>query len=71
MICGFDVRFSAFADVDKNRLGMDVIIRLMNQCCWMNIHIVPPHGIVFEIRDALGYGARWSADGRKVSLILI
>lgn len=29
------------------------------------MHIVPPHGVVFEIRDANGYGARWSKDGSK------
>lgn len=34
----------------------------------MNIHIVAPHGVVFEIRIAEGYGARWSKDGNKVSL---
>jgi hypothetical protein len=32
----------------------------------MKIHIVPPHGYVFEIRVADGYGARWTEDGSKV-----
>jgi len=30
------------------------------------VHIVPPHGVVFEIRVADGYGARWNEDGSKV-----
>ncbi|KAL5851238.1 hypothetical protein ACOSQ3_006356 [Xanthoceras sorbifolium] len=53
------------SDSDKNRLAMDVIGRLIAHCCWLNVHIVPPHGIVFEIRVAGGYGARWSKDGTK------
>ncbi|GAU21965.1 hypothetical protein TSUD_111060 [Trifolium subterraneum] len=52
-------------DSNKNRLAMDVINNLIAHCCWMNIHIVPPHGNVFEIRVADGYGARWTEDGSK------
>lgn len=33
------------------------------------MHIVPPHGVVFEIRVYDGYGARWSQDGTKVCII--
>lgn len=53
-------------DSDKNRLSLDVISCLLTHCTWLNIHIVPPHGIVLEIRIAEGYGARWSGDGTKV-----
>ncbi|KAJ4723551.1 RNA-binding ASCH domain protein [Melia azedarach] len=53
------------SDSDKNRLAMDVIGHLIVSCCWLNVHIVQPHGIVFEIRVADGYGARWSKDGTK------
>uniref|UniRef100_A0A1J3J009 ASCH domain-containing protein n=1 Tax=Noccaea caerulescens TaxID=107243 RepID=A0A1J3J009_NOCCA len=52
-------------DSDKNRLAMDICDRFISQCCWMNVHIVPTHGEVFEIRVAQGYGARWSRDGTK------
>ncbi|KAH9783459.1 ASCH domain-containing protein [Citrus sinensis] len=52
-------------DSNKNRLAMDVIGPLIAYCCWLNVHIVQPHGIVFEIRVADGYGARWSEDGSK------
>ncbi|KAK9200883.1 hypothetical protein WN944_016082 [Citrus x changshan-huyou] len=54
------------SDSNKNRLAMDVIGPLIAYCCWLNVHIVQPHGIVFEIRVADGYGARWSEDGSKV-----
>lgn len=53
------------SDSDKNRVALDVISDLITRCCWMNVHIVPPHGVVYEIRDANGYGARWSKDGSK------
>ncbi|XP_023640718.1 uncharacterized protein LOC17887831 isoform X2 [Capsella rubella] len=50
---------------DKNRRAMDIISHFIGHCCWMNIHIVPPLGEVFEIRVAQGYGARWTRDGTK------
>ena len=50
----------------KNRLAMNVISHLIASCRWSNIHVVPQHGAVFEIRVADGYGARWSMDGTKV-----
>ncbi|XP_056845997.1 uncharacterized protein LOC108813131 isoform X2 [Raphanus sativus] len=50
---------------DKNRLAMDTINSFIWHCCWMNVHIVPPHGEVFEIRVVQGYGARWSRDGTR------
>ena len=48
---------------------MDAITRVIANCCWLNMHIVPPHGAVFEIRVADGYGARWSQDGTKVFIL--
>ncbi|XP_010526232.1 PREDICTED: uncharacterized protein LOC104803837 isoform X3 [Tarenaya hassleriana] len=51
------------SDSDKNRQAADILSRLVVDCCWMNIHVVQPHGQVFEIRVAEGYGARWSRDG--------
>lgn len=47
---------------------MDVISRLIASSRWLNIHIVPQLGAVFEIRVTDGYGARWSKDGTKVYL---
>ncbi|XP_048332694.2 uncharacterized protein LOC107422004 isoform X2 [Ziziphus jujuba] len=55
------------SDSNKNKLALDVIIHLVTNCCWLNVHIVPPHGEVFEIRVADGYGARWSKDGSQVN----
>lgn len=56
----------AFADSNKNKIAMNVISHLISHCCWLNVHILPSHEAVFEIRVADGYGARWSKDGTKV-----
>ncbi|KAI8537436.1 hypothetical protein RHMOL_Rhmol09G0023600 [Rhododendron molle] len=53
------------SDPTKNRLAKDAISHLMAHCCWQNMHVVPPHGVVYEIRTADGYGARWSEDGNE------
>lgn len=45
-----------------------MIHRLLNDCCWMNIHLIQPYGCVFEMRVPEGFGARWSHDGSKVFL---
>jgi hypothetical protein len=34
----------------------------------MNIHLIQPYGLVFEIRVHEGYGARWTHDGSKVGI---
>ncbi|XP_048138730.1 uncharacterized protein LOC115745270 isoform X2 [Rhodamnia argentea] len=57
--------FLANSDSCKNELAKDVISRLVATCQWQNLHAGPPHGVVFEIRDVSGYGARWSEDGLK------
>ncbi|KAF8014102.1 hypothetical protein BT93_H0061 [Corymbia citriodora subsp. variegata] len=53
------------SDSCKNNVAKDVISHLVATCQWQNVHAVPPHGVVFEIRDVSGYGARWSEDGAK------
>ncbi|KAK4286598.1 hypothetical protein QN277_003130 [Acacia crassicarpa] len=51
-------------DFNKNRLAVDVVNRLIEHCSWLNVHFVAPHGFLFEIRVANGYGARWMEDGK-------
>ncbi|KAH7834114.1 hypothetical protein Vadar_012830 [Vaccinium darrowii] len=53
------------SDSTKNRLAKDAINHLIAHCSWQNMHFVPPHGVVYEIRTADGYGARWSEDGNE------
>lgn len=49
----------------KNMVALNIINHLIDHCCWLNVHIVPPHGPVFEIRVHDGYGARWSLNSTK------
>ncbi|KAH6770337.1 hypothetical protein C2S52_015140 [Perilla frutescens var. hirtella] len=53
------------SDTEKNRHATNVINHLLANYSWMNMHIVRPHGTIFEIRNDDGYGARWSVDGTK------
>ncbi|KAG0490504.1 hypothetical protein HPP92_007367 [Vanilla planifolia] len=53
------------SDSEKNRLALEHVQQMLNDCCWMNIYMVQPHGVVFEVRLRLGFGARWSMDGSK------
>ncbi|KAK8609844.1 hypothetical protein V6N13_093256 [Hibiscus sabdariffa] len=53
------------SDSNKNDLAMGDILNLITNSCWLNVYTVQPHGDVFEIRVAEGYGARWSKDGTK------
>ncbi|KHG27424.1 Lysine-specific demethylase 5C [Gossypium arboreum] len=56
------------SDSNKNKLAMGVIVDLIINSCWLNMYTFQPHGDVFEIRVAEGYGARWSKDGYKVNI---
>uniref|UniRef100_A0A804IE70 ASCH domain-containing protein n=1 Tax=Musa acuminata subsp. malaccensis TaxID=214687 RepID=A0A804IE70_MUSAM len=53
------------SESNKNRLALEAVNHLLNNCCWMNVHLIQPHGPVFEIRVPEGFGARWSKDGLK------
>ena len=64
MICSGEIM--SFVVSNKNRLAVDVINNLIAHCCWMNIHTVAPHRVVFETRVADGYDACWTEDGSKV-----
>lgn len=59
---------SIFLDSNKNKLAMGVIMDLISNSCWLNMYTLQPHGDVFEIRVAEGYGARWSKDSNKVNI---
>lgn len=53
-------------EADKNDRAETVVLRVLATATWMNLHAFGGKGGqdgVFEIREALGYGARWSADG--------
>ncbi|XP_022801814.1 uncharacterized protein LOC111339424 [Stylophora pistillata] len=48
----------------KNEHANTVVMRILEDASWINIHCLP-HGLkVIEVRCIEGYGARWSYDGK-------
>ncbi|EDQ84608.1 uncharacterized protein MONBRDRAFT_39237 [Monosiga brevicollis MX1] len=48
----------------QNEHALEVLARLVTNVAWINVHELPHATQVVEIRNAEGYGMRWSADGR-------
>lgn len=52
-------------EVQRNTHALRVLReQIISQSVWMNMHVLPGSQTVFELRQAEGFGARWSADGR-------
>ncbi|KAJ3315609.1 hypothetical protein HDV04_002023 [Boothiomyces sp. JEL0838] len=45
---------------EKNRVALDLILRMIDNAVWLNIHSLPHQVFVLEIRVMEGYGARWT-----------
>jgi len=46
-------------DLDQIKHSVDILTKILKECCWLNVHLLPHDVIVFEIRQPQGYGARW------------
>ena len=54
------------SDEAKNRMADAVLCRLLATAVWANAFDgVGDEGAIYEVRQVEGYGARWSADGRR------
>jgi hypothetical protein len=51
-------------DAHKIQVSNQKMLTLFREAVWMNLHKLPHDLLVYEIRIAEGYGARWSADGK-------
>lgn len=45
--------------------AQDVILRILDNATWCNVHVLPHDVKIFEARVTEGYGARWLADGSE------
>lgn len=56
---------SGGTDSDKNERAEKAVLRILSTATWVNIHAFGGGGQngVLEVRQAQGYGARWSVDG--------
>ncbi|KAJ8654909.1 hypothetical protein O0I10_009474 [Lichtheimia ornata] len=51
---------------EKNKHAEDVMIKILNDAVWMNIHGLPHDEMVYEVRQHQGYGLRWKLqDGEE------
>jgi len=43
---------------------LNILKKILCDASWINIHTLPHDIPIFEVRNSLGYGARWTAVGR-------
>ncbi|KAI8328377.1 hypothetical protein BC941DRAFT_445115 [Chlamydoabsidia padenii] len=46
----------------KNMSANKVLMKILTNTVWINLHSLPHDHIVYEIRQGQGYGARWTRD---------
>ena len=54
---------STGSESNKNDHADRVLDKILTDATWINIHMLPHDLKVLEVRNQLGYGARWSYDG--------
>ncbi|XP_077981712.1 uncharacterized protein LOC144436733 [Glandiceps talaboti] len=47
----------------KNKHASEIVLKILDDTSWINIHALPHDVHVIEVRQSAGYGARWTADG--------
>ena len=47
----------------KNAHALEILVKIINDCSWINIHTLPHQTYVLEMRSSAGYGLRWKHDG--------
>ncbi|CAB3983158.1 Hypothetical predicted protein [Paramuricea clavata] len=54
---------STGSEGNKNEHANQVLDKILADAVWINIHLLPHDVKILEVRNQLGYGARWSYDG--------
>ncbi len=54
---------STGSESNKNEHANQVLDKILTDAVWINIHLLPHDVKVLEVRNQLGYGARWSYNG--------
>ncbi|ORX49510.1 hypothetical protein DM01DRAFT_1338183 [Hesseltinella vesiculosa] len=44
----------------KNKHAIDILFKIMSRAVWINLHSLPHDQMVYEVREAQGYGLRWT-----------
>ena len=45
---------------NKSRIAKEHLMTLLANATWRNVHLLPHQQLVYEMRDAQGYGMRWT-----------
>lgn len=60
----------------KNEAAFAIVQQILNECVWMNVHILHGDKIVIECRNNYriddtfkGYGVRWTTDGEFIGFL--
>lgn len=48
------------SEFNKNQIALDHLKNMLQNACWKNIFFLSSKIIVFEIRNKLGFGMRWT-----------
>ncbi|KAI7852781.1 hypothetical protein BDC45DRAFT_512531 [Circinella umbellata] len=51
----------------KNEHANQILIKILDDPVWINLHSLPHDRIVYEIRQNQGYGVRWTVDEKGAS----
>lgn len=46
-------------EMHQNDVARSTLLRILEHCTWMNIHLLPHEVLVLEIRVESGFGCRW------------
>lgn len=49
-------------DATKNRVALAKVNEILDTAVWKNIHSLPHAHVTMELRNALGFGARWTIE---------
>lgn len=49
--------------MQKNEKATEVIMRILEECTWMNVFTYSRDEIMTELRIESGYGGRWTING--------
>jgi len=52
-------------DAAKNKFAEEKVKEIMRGAVWLNLHLLPHSIKIFEVRNSVGYGARWGTDGKQ------
>ena len=49
-------------EIEKNEKAEKMLNLFINECVWINIHLLPHNLVIIELRIDKGYGIRWQVN---------